>query len=147
MNKNEELITKSRVRHFSIVALVSLVICLGIFLFIIRIIETSPSYNPLETSVTRTKKLIEYINKYPDEDIPPKDIPIDLNNEECWKMLKSAILSPGSKYEISARQNGYNPSPNGLEDLIVEVSFSSTYRINLHYFHNWLIDCQDSNEP
>jgi hypothetical protein len=146
MNK-KELISESKVRQFSIAALVSLVICLSIFLFVIRIIETSPSYHPLEASINKTEKLIEYINKYPDEDTPPKDIPTDLSNEECWKMLKSAILSPGAKYEISARQNGYDPSPNGLEDLIVEISFSNTYRINLHYFHSWLIDCQDSNEP
>ncbi|MBL8080651.1 MAG: hypothetical protein JNM55_21950 [Anaerolineales bacterium] len=147
MNKNEKLVTKNKVLYFSITVLVSLVICFGAFLFIIKIIEASPSYNPLETSITKTEKLIEHVNKHPDEDIPPKDIPTDLNNEECWKMLRSAILPPGTEYEISARQNGYDPSPNGLEDLIVEISFSNTYRINLHYFHGWLIDCQDNNEP
>jgi hypothetical protein len=147
MNKSAKLVTENKVRHFSIAALVSLVICLGTFLCIIKIIETSPSYHPLETSIAKTEKLIEHINKHPDEDIPPNDIPTDLNNEECWKMLKPAILLPGAKYEISARQNGYDPSPNGLEDVIVEISFSNTYRINLHYFHSWLIDCQDSNGP
>lgn len=148
MNRDEKLVAKNKLRNFSVAALVILVICLSTFLFIIRIIETSLSYNPLETSISNTEKLIKYIKKHPDEDIPPKDIPIDLNNEECWKMLRSAILlSPGAKYKVSARQNGYNSSPNGLEDLIVEISFSNTYRINLHYFHSWLIDCQDNNEP
>jgi hypothetical protein len=146
MNKNEKLVAKNKARHLSIAVLVTLVICLGTFLFIIRIIETSPSYNPLKTSITKTEELIEYINKHPDEDIPPKNIPTDLNNEECWKMLRSAISPSDAKYEIFARQNGYDPSPNGFEDLIVEISFSNTYRINLHYFHGWLIDCRDSNE-
>ena len=128
-----------------IISLFSLFVCLLLFSYGKNILDEWASYDPLQVSITQTEKLIGYINSYPLENIPPDNVPSDLKNEDCWKMLKSSI-TPNNDYQISAFQNGYNPDPRGLEDLIVEISFPNNQIIKLHYFSGWLIGCQ-SSEP
>src|SRR5215510_602029 len=128
-------IFKNRQWKILILSLFSLFICLLLLYHAKTILDQWASYDPLQASISQTKKLIEYINSYPSENIPPDKVPSDLRNEDCWKMLKSSIKPNNNDYKISAFQNGYNPDPRGSEDLIVEINFPNDHLIKLHYFH------------
>ena len=139
-------IFKNKNWKFIVLSLLSLFICLLLPSYIKEILDKRVNYDSLQASIAKTEKLIEYINSYSSENIPPDNIPSELSNEDCWKMLKSSITSSNSDYQISAFQNGYNPDPRALEDLIVEIKFPNNNIIKLHYFRGWLIGCQD-NQP
>jgi hypothetical protein len=140
----KHIIRNNKRWRFIALSSLGLFICLLSFLYIRNLLDRWASYDPLQASIAQTEKLIEYINSYPSENIPPDNVPPDLSNEACWKMLKSSIPSSNNDYQISAFQNGYNPDPRGLEDLIVEIKFPNNRLIKLHYFRGRLIGCQRS---
>jgi len=138
-------IFKNKKWGFVVFSLLTLFICLSLLYYSRNILDEWISYDPLQASITRTEKLIGYISSHPSENVPPDSVPSDLRNEDCWKMLKWSITLANNDYQISAFQNGYNPDPRGLEDLIVEIEFPGNHIIKLHYFRGKLIGCQDEN--